>query len=531
MPQLRFPKRDVEGIPSSLKDNDKSTSSTIIPSGVVSVTYTTPKTVYAIILLAKRAYHYSGASGVDTSIPLPDYLSLYATTDGSNFFLVQPFRLVSSRSLAAESKVVWWWINRSIKGWRIHNSSNLYHIDISEIITLVPDDTKPFLHVIYPDSIEVVNIGTTNLDSFSGLPNISDGDDNTYATFTFRGGYSAYTLYLRGSFSIPMASVISPFALIEIDPLSSNIAGIINQNRRISHGYFHWGANDSISYTSNYISSTAAINQISNSPRLRWSQKAYENRRVVSGGAEIQGVLTDDILRPDNVDTDRMALTAPLNPSLIITNKTLYAPYFFSLMHWPVFVAGLLPDYIYFATDDLAEPLVYTAANGATGKITLNFGLRIATSSNVSQPFAVKLYGMGFLCFPQMDLDVPLTHSPDAVWFDHVPQGNVTRDNNELTESTDVTTDERFVTIYPTAVDVSSADGRTIRFRIRSTSSGDSTFTVKRYYGFHRASDDTILWYSQDATYNVGATLQSFDVLGEDQYGQTKVIKVEIIPI
>jgi hypothetical protein len=130
-----------------------------------------------------------------------------------------------------------------------------------------------------------------------------------------------------------------------------------------------------------------------------------------------------------------------------------------------------------------------------------------------------------------MDLEVPLTHSPDAVWFDHVPQGNVTRDNNELTESTDITTDEKFVVIYPTAVDVSSAGGRMIRFRIRSTSGGDSNFRVKRYYGFHRANGDTILWYSQDTTYNVGATLQSFDVLGEDQYGQTKVIKVEIIPI
>jgi hypothetical protein len=112
-----------------------------------------------------------------------------------------------------------------------------------------------------------------------------------------------------------------------------------------------------------------------------------------------------------------------------------------------------------------------------------------------------------------------------------VPQGNVTRDNNELTESTDITTDEKFVAIYPTAVDVSSAGGRAIRFRIRSTSGGDSNFTIKRYYGFHSASDDAILWYSQNVTYNVGATLQSFDVLGEDQYGQTKVIKVEIIPI
>jgi hypothetical protein len=521
MPQLRFPKRDIEGIPPPLNDNDKTTDVIWSPGDTVWVSYTAPKTVYAIIL--------RGDGPPYTNIA--NLLSLEVTTDGSSFFPVQPSnKLISGRALTITNSGAWWWINQSIKGWRISNTSN-YNISVSEIITLVPDDTKPFLPVIYPDSIEVINIGTTNLDSFSGLSNISDGDDDTYAIFTFRGGYFVYTLYLRGTFSIPMATVISPFALIEIEPLSSNLASVIAQDITRSHGYFHWGATDSLSYTSGYIYNLAPINQISNSPQRRWSQKANENQRNEYGITEIQGVLTDDILRPNGVGTGRIALASPLNPSLIITKKTLYVPYFFSLMYWPIFVAGLPHDYIYFATNDLAEPFVYTAANGTTGKITLNFGLRIETTSTVSQPFAIKLYGMGFLCFPQMDLEVPLTLPPNAVWFDHVPQGNVTRDNNELTESTDVTTDEKFVVIYPTAVDVSSAGGRAIRFRIRSTSGGNSNFTIKRYYGFHRASDDTILWYSQNTTYNVGTTLQSFDVLGEDQYGQTKVIKVEIIPI
>jgi hypothetical protein len=460
---------------------------------------------------------------------LPNTFTLHVTTDGTTFSFVKPAEVKSARSYEAKSRALYWWINQSIKGWKITNIKSNQSREVGEIIVLVPDNTKPFLSVIYPDSIEVLNIGTTNLDSFSGLSNISDGDDNTYATFTFRGGYSVYTLYLQGTFSIPMATVISPFALIEIDPLSSDVADAIFYPIHLSHGYFHWGASDNPSYTSGYLYTLAAINRIPNSPRLRWSQKVYEN--VGAQIHTVSGDLTSDILRPDNVDTNRLALISPLEPPYLINNKTLYVPYFFSMMYWPIFVAGYTPDYLYYTTDNLTEPFVYTAANGTTGKITLNFGLRIATSVNVSQPFAVKLYGMGFLCFPQMDLEVPLTHSPGAVWFDHVPQGNVTRDSNELTESTDITTDEKFVVIYPTAVDVSSAGGRVIRFRIRSTSSGDSTFTVKRYYGFHRASDDTILWYSQDATYNVGATLQSFDVLGEDQYGQTKVIKVEIIPI
>jgi hypothetical protein len=517
MPQLRFPKRDVEGIPESARDNDIRTTFTLQPTEALNVSYATSKTVYAIILLPPR----------NITMDLPNTFTLQVTTDGTTFSFVKPAEVKSVRSREATSRALYWWINQSIKGWKITNINSNQSREVGEIIVLVPDNTKPFLSVIYPDSIEVLNIGTTNLDSFSGLSNISDGNDNTYATFTFKGGYSVYTLYLQGTFSIPMATVISPFALIEIDPLSSNVAGAIFYPIHLSHGYFHWGASDNPSYTTNLISTPAGVPQILNSPRLVWSQKAYET--YVTGG--VYGVLTGAILRPDNVDTNRLALISPLEPPYLINNKTLYVPYFFSMMYWPIFVAGYPPDYLYYTTDNLTEPFVYTAANGTTGKITLNFGLRIATSVNVSQPFAVKLYGMGFLCFPQMDLEVPLTHSPDAVWFDHVPQGNVTRDNNELTESTDITTDEKFVVIYPTAVDVSSAGGRMIRFRIRSTSGGDSNFRVKRYYGFHRANGDTILWYSQDTTYNVGATLQSFDVLGEDQYGQTKVIKVEIIPI
>ncbi|MDT7878427.1 MAG: hypothetical protein RQ862_07715, partial [Candidatus Caldarchaeales archaeon] len=170
----------------------------------------------------------------------------------------------------------------------------------------------------------------------------------------------------------------------------------------------------------------------------------------------------------------------------------------------------------------------YVAANGSTNKIYLFFGLRIETNSAVTSNFTVKIYGLGFLLFPQMDLEVPITFPSYNVWFDHTPLGSVTRDNNETTESPDITTDEKFVSIYPAAVDVSS--GRAIRFRIRSTSGGTSTFNVDRYYGFHRASDDNILWYYKRDSYSVGNTLQSFDVTGEDQMGQTKVIKVEITP-
>jgi hypothetical protein len=458
-------------------------------------------------------------------------LSLQVSPDGLNYSPpLKPFRIESIRKGEAEANAICWWIDQVVRSWQISTKHVAPDIEIGEIIVLVPDDTKPLLPVIYPDSIEVLTTGTTNLDFFSGLSNISDGDDNTYATFAFRGGYSVYTLYLRGTFSIPMATVISPFALIEIDPQSSNLATVINQNIKESHGYFHWGASDSVSY-SGYAGTYDPIEKVSNRPRLRWSQKAYE---YVDGSTPwlVIGTLTDSILQPDNADPNHIALTAPLDPSLILNRKTLYIPYFFSLRYWPIFVAhsGFGYEYIRYATDDLVEPFVYTAANGTTGKITLNFGLRIATTSIVSRPFAVKLYSMGFLCFPQMDFEAPLGFSPNAVWFDHVPQGNVTRDNNELTESTDIVSGEKFVVVYPTAIDISSESGQAIRFRIRSASDGNSNFTIKRYYGFHSANDNTILWYSLRTDHNVGVTLQSFDVLGEDQYGQTKVIKVEILP-
>jgi hypothetical protein len=476
--------------------------------------------VYAILLLASRLPYLS------------TYLKLTITTDGTTFTPVDPPAEIRSLRFEARDRVLFWFINKSIRGWKLQNAPPAgwarYDINIQEIIVMAHDSTMPPLYTLYPDSIEIIDDGTTNLDSFSGLSNISDNNDNTYATFYFRGGYHLYTLYLKGEFSVPMAAVISPFVLIEINPLSSNIASTIVRDES-SHGYFHWGAVDTLSYTSASIPVSSLPPPISNSPCLQWSQKVYEDYDPTH--YSVRGTFTDSYLSPTGpFDDSRTGLIAPLNPYTIINNKTLYIPYFFSLRHFPIFIANQT-DYMYYATNNITEPFVYTAANGSTGKIILKFGLRIQTTSSVSSNFAVKIYGMGFLCFPQMDFETPLAHPPGAVWYAHVPQGNVTRDNNEATESSDITTAEKFVSIYPTAVDVSPGSGRLIRFRIRSTSGGDSNFTVKRYYGFHRASDDTILWYSQDTTYNVGSTLQSFDVLGEDQYGQTKVIKVEIIPI
>jgi hypothetical protein len=519
MPAFLYPKRDTEGLPAAVVDNNISTNILFQPGSTLNISYVEPKTVYAIIIRATIPTYY---------FPLSEILVLYITPDGQNYFPVPPARLYNIGRYEVVSEAAYWFINQSIKGWRLQNiqPSNAPAFPVlREILVLVEDSNSPLLNILYPDSIEIIDNNTTHLDFFSGLSNISDGNDNTYAIFNFRGGYTLYTLYLKGLFAIPMATVISPFILIEVDPLASNIGSKISHDLS-SHGYFHWGAVDNLNHTSGYVSPLTSVSPIANSPKLQWSQKVKVE--VASTGLA-RGIFTDSFLSPTAYDSST-ALSAPLEPHAIINSKTLYVPYFFSLRHWPIFIAGQ-SDYIYYATNDSVEPFVYTAANGSTGKIILKFGLRIQTTSSVSSNFAVKIYGMGFLCFPQMDFETPLAHPPGAVWYAHVPQGNVTRDNNEATESSDITTAEKFVSIYPTAVDVSPGSGRLIRFRIRSTSGGDSNFTVKRYYGFHRASDDTILWYSQDTTYNVGSTLQSFDVLGEDQYGQTKVIKVEIIPI
>jgi hypothetical protein len=424
----------------------------------------------------------------------------------------------------------YWWINRSIKGWRLKNNSSI-NKSIAEIIVLTPDNTKPYLEVYYPNIVEIVNTDTTNLDSFANLSHISDGDDNSYASFTFRGGYSTYTLYLKGEISLPMVSLISPFALIEIDPGPSNLASAIDSEK--SHGYFHWGAKDNtLNHTTSLISYANYINFISNSPKRLWSQKVFE--LADDSNVYVQGVFNGRELSPTIYShvpptvlrRQRSALLEALQASTVVGNKHLYVPYFFSFPHRPIFVTGTY--HIYYATDNIVEPFVYTAANGSTGKIYLYFGLRIETTSLVTSSFTVKIYGLGFLCFPQMDLEVPLSPPSRAVWFEHIPFGSVTRDNNESTESPDITTDEKFVSIYPVAVDVST--GRAIRYRIRSTSGGTSTFNVDRYYGFHRTTDDDILWYYKRDSYSVGNTLQSFDVTGADQYGQTKVIKVEIMP-
>lgn len=515
MPQLRFPKRDTEGLPSVVVDNNRGTFITIDHGSTLSVSYATSKYVYAIIVVP-----YPPAIIDLRSTPLE------VTEDGSTYYRVPTY--ITNTSMTRAYSNPYWWVNKSIKGWRITNTTGGAWLT-GEIIVLTPDNTKPYLPIYYPNTIEIVNDGTTNLDSFANLSYISDGNDNTYASFTFRSGYSTYTLYLKGEISLPMVSLISPFALIEIDPGSSNLASAIDSEK--SHGYFHWGAKDRMpSYNTFPLPHNVTLFYVLNSPQKRWSQKVYE----IASGPNIFGSFNDTDLLPTEYThgiipawpQNRSALLEALRVSTVVGNKHLYVPYFFSFPHRPIFVASTY--HIYYATDNVAEPLVYTAANGSTGKIYIYFGLRIETTSLVTSSFTVKIYGLGFLCFPQMDLEVPLSLPSGAVWFEHIPLGSVTRDNNELTESPDITTDEKFVSIYPVAVDVSS--GRAIRYRIRSTSGGTSTFNVDRYYGFHRASDDNILWYYKRDSYSVGNTLQSFDVTGEDQRGQTKVIKVEITP-
>jgi hypothetical protein len=231
MPQLWFPKRDTEGLLSALVDNDDRTAIYLDPGATLSVNYATPKHVYAIIVIPRANW-----SAIDLT-----RATLSITEDGSSYYSLSP-HMTSSLMYEAYNKP-YWWVNKSIKGWRLTNNSTTRWL-VGEIIVLTPDDTKPYLEVSYPSAIEIINEGTTYLNSFSNLSYISDGDDNTYASFVFRGGYSTYTLYLKGEFTLPMASVISPFALIEIDPQSSNIESVILQNN--SHGYFHWGLKDTI---------------------------------------------------------------------------------------------------------------------------------------------------------------------------------------------------------------------------------------------------------------------------------------------
>jgi hypothetical protein len=511
VPQLRFPKRDTEGLASALVDNNRETYVILNGGDTLSVSYATPKHVYAIIVVSYRNTYLISLSSARLEI----------TENGSTYYQIPTYITNTNMSYAYNNP--YWWVNKSIKGWRLTNTSGSAWY-IGEIIVLTPDDTKPYLPVYYPDTIEMIDDGTTNLDFFNNLSYISDGDDNTYASFAFRGGYFTYTLHLKGEISLPMVSLISPFALIEIDPGSSNLASAINSEK--SHGYFYWGVRYGEFYHLTNDLYYGNLYSILNSPQRLWSQKVYEIR----SDSYVSGSFSNRSLSPTNYDHtpwgSKSALLEALRVSTTIGNKVLYIPYFFSFPYRPVFITSTY--HIYYTTNNIAEPFIYTAANGSTGKIYLHFGLRIETTVPVTSGFTIKIYGLGFLCFPQMDLEVPLLLPSNAVWYEHIPLGGVTRDNDESTESPDITTDEKFVSIYPVAVDVSSS--RAIRYRIRSTSGGTSTFNVDRYYGFHRASDNSILWYYKRDSYSVGNTLQSFDVTGEDQMGQTKVIKVEITP-
>jgi hypothetical protein len=517
MPLLRFPKRDTEGLPAALVDNNNQTTYTISSSSPLTVTYASPKFVYAIIVI-------SSANATDPPVT-SDNVRLQVTADGTLYH--ESGSYITHSNVTRAIKNAYFWVNRTIKGWKLITSEAT--LRIGEVIVLVPDDTKPYLTTVYPDNIEILDNGTSSLDYFSNLSTISDGDDNTYATFAFRGGYTTYTLYLQASFSMPMLSVITPFLLAEIDVGSSNVGGIINEN--FSHGYFHWGAVKSISHTSSYFPRNSDIPQ-TYGPSHLWTQRVHED--ITNDYFYVWAAFGSPFsLNPANYariypPSAGTALLEALPPNrLIWDGKTLYVPYFFSLPHRPLFIARK-GYHIYYATNTTSEPIIYVAASGQDGVIYLNFGLRIQTSIPVNSQFFLKIYGLGFLCFPQIDVEIPLVIPAGAVWYEHVPLNTFTRDNNETTESPDITTDEKIVTFYPAAVDVSS--GRAIRYRIRSTSGGTSTFNVDRYYGFHRTSDDSIVWYYKRDSYSVGNTLQSFDVTGADQYGQTKVIKVEIKP-
>jgi hypothetical protein len=507
MPQLRFPKRVTEGLPLFLVNGRRSDANyiEIAPGTSFTVSYNTPYYIYAIIAVSLPNYRLAGSYG-------SYYANLEITTDGTTYSVVP--RLITYIGYGDSGSVVYWPINRSIRGWRIRNITSGYHIRIEEIIVLTPDDTKPYLPILHVDTIELIDHGTINLDSFSNIAAITDGDDNTYATFGFRGGYDKYTLYLKGAVSLPMATVVTPFILIEIDPGGSNLSSIIATD--LSYGYFAWGMLEPITFHS----ATFGVDPpyaINNDPQKLWSQKAGRN----SAGYD---VISESVLDPTY--NGEVWLLDCLPAHSIISNKQLYAPYFFTLHLRPVFIHGL-PYVTYYATNTPIEPFVYTAANSFGTKIYLRFGLRIRCLAPTTGNFFIKVYGMGFLCFPQMDIEAPLSLPGDVIWYDHVPLGSVTRDGLETTESPDITTDEKFVSIYPVAVDVST---QTIRYRIRSTSGGTSTFNIDRYYGFHRTDNNTIVWYYKRNSYSVGDTLQSFDITGPDQNGQTKVIKVEITP-
>jgi hypothetical protein len=509
MPQLRFPKRVTEGLPLFLVNGRKDDASyiEIAPGASFTVSYNTSYYIYAIVAVSLPNYRIGGIYG-------DYYANLEITTDGTTYSVVPlPVTYIGSGEPGA---VVYWPINQSIRGWRIRNITSASFIRIVEIIVLTPDDTKPYLPIFHVDTIELIDNGTTNLDFFSNIAAITDGDDNTYATFGFRGGYDKYTLYLKGAVSLPMATVVTPFILIEIDPGGSNLSSIIARDH--SYGYFAWGTREPITFHSAPFGAEYGFpNAINNNPQQLWSQKAARD-------STNNGVIHESAITP-TYDGEAWLLDC-LPAHSIMTNKQLYAPYFFTLHLRPVFIHGL-PKLTYYATNTPIEPFVYTAANSFGTKIYLRFGLRIRCLAPTTGNFFIKVYGMGFLCFPQMDIEVPLSLPADVVWYDHVPLGSVTRDALETTESPDITTDEKFVSIYPVAVDVSS---QTIRYRIRSTSGGTSTFNIDRYYGFHRTSDNTILWYYKRDSYSVGDTLQSFDITGPDQNGQTKVIKVEITP-
>jgi hypothetical protein len=201
MPQFRLPVRDTEGLPSAVVDNNTNTSYSLSGLETLTVNYSTPKHIYAIIIVG--------------DYPLGEAIDVEISLDGNSFTSARDTFNYSFMRKVQDNVYVW--VNKSIKAWRIINRS-ASTITIKEIIVLTPHESNPLLPILYPDSVELVDEGTTNLDFFANLSNIVDSDDNTYATFTFQPGYTTYTLYLRGEVSLRLYPLSHPSPYWKLTP-------------------------------------------------------------------------------------------------------------------------------------------------------------------------------------------------------------------------------------------------------------------------------------------------------------------------
>jgi len=519
MPQLRFPKRDTEGLPTSLADNNLETHYFLSSYETLTVNYPEAKHVYAIIAVGAPGY------------ALDKYTIIEVSLDGASFIPAGGTFKQTFMLRAYDTKFVW--IDKTIKSWRLRNLSE-HLLPIREVIVLIPDNAGPFLEIRYPESVEVVDAGTTGLDSFANLPNITDGDDNTYASFTFRPGLQHYTLHLRGTFSpLQLASVVSPFVIMEIDPQDSNLPQEIGLSE--SHAYFFWGAINNTDNVSDMVEDRSPVSRVENAPQFLWSQKAWEKAILLGSYTYIQITATEEDLSPIIIQDregayDKPAFLDVLMLRNVINSKTLFVPYFMSFYWQPIFAvgSGKLP-YICYPTSDIREPLVYVVSNGLTNRTYINLGLRIFSSfTPINQSFSVKIYGMGFICFPLIDFEAPLSVPTHQAWFQPDPLNNATRDGDESTESPDILYGKCLISIHPTDINIVSP--RAIRYRIRSTSEGTSRIYVKRYRCINFPPRELPYWNSETMTLEIGQNLQSVDITETHGNDKTGIIKVEIIP-